>query len=180
MPQTFAFLRAINVGGHTVTMARLKALFEDLGFDPVETFIASGNVVFGGGQQGEASLRSRIETHLRRDLGYEVCTFLRSEGELATLVQNCPFNTTELATSQALNLALLHEPLSEADRTRLRALETGVDDLRAVGREIWWSCRMKQSKSTFSNAILEKSLGLKATFRGYNTLKRMAEKYLPK
>ena len=47
MPRLVAFLRAINVGGHTVTMAHLRGLFEDLGFTNVETFIASGNVIFG-------------------------------------------------------------------------------------------------------------------------------------
>ena len=41
-----AFLRAINVGGHVVPMARLAELFRGLGLAEVETFIASGNVIF--------------------------------------------------------------------------------------------------------------------------------------
>ena len=41
-----AFLRAINVGGHNVKMDRLRELFEALGLSNVETFIASGNVIF--------------------------------------------------------------------------------------------------------------------------------------
>ena len=47
MPRYIAFLRAINVGGrHTVKMDFLRDFFESLGFSNVETFIASGNVVF--------------------------------------------------------------------------------------------------------------------------------------
>ena len=47
MPRYIAFLRAINVGGHnTVKMDFLRQLFESLGFSNVETFIASGNIVF--------------------------------------------------------------------------------------------------------------------------------------
>ena len=46
MPRHIAFLRAINVGGHTVTMDRLRQLFTGLGLKDVETFIASGNVIF--------------------------------------------------------------------------------------------------------------------------------------
>ena len=42
----FAFLRAINVGGRTVKMERLRREFEFLGFSGVDTFIASGNVIF--------------------------------------------------------------------------------------------------------------------------------------
>lgn len=46
MSRLFAFLRAINVGGRTVKMERLRREFEVFGFPGVETFIASGNVVF--------------------------------------------------------------------------------------------------------------------------------------
>ena len=47
MPRFVAFLRALNVGGaHVVKMDALKRHFEAMGFTDVETFIASGNVVF--------------------------------------------------------------------------------------------------------------------------------------
>jgi uncharacterized protein (DUF1697 family) len=46
MNKHIAFLRAINVGGHTVKMDTLRQLFESLGFTNVETFLASGNVIF--------------------------------------------------------------------------------------------------------------------------------------
>jgi len=59
MPRCVAFLRAINVGGRTVKMDYLRSLFEDLGFADVETFIASGNVVFESKVKG-------VERRLRR------------------------------------------------------------------------------------------------------------------
>lgn len=46
MPRYFAFLRGINVGGHRIKMDRLREHVEALGFEHVETFIASGNVIF--------------------------------------------------------------------------------------------------------------------------------------
>jgi uncharacterized protein (DUF1697 family) len=39
MSKYIAFLRAINVGGHTVKMDALRQMFESLGFADVETFI---------------------------------------------------------------------------------------------------------------------------------------------
>jgi uncharacterized protein (DUF1697 family) len=45
MGRYIAFLRAINVGGHTVKMELLCRLFESFGYSNVETFISSGNVV---------------------------------------------------------------------------------------------------------------------------------------
>ena len=178
MGRTFAFLRAINVGGHTVTMERLRELFEQLGLGHVETFIASGNVVFDRGSQDEKALGKRIEKHLHQSLGYEVVTFLRTEQELATLVKGCPFAEAEVAAARALNVALVQAPLTREAETRLQALRTELDAFRPSGREVWWLCQAKQSESTFSNAVFEKALGLKATFRGFNTLQRLATKYL--
>jgi uncharacterized protein (DUF1697 family) len=178
VPRTFAFLRALNVGGHTVTMARLKELFEELELQNVETFIASGNVVFDHGPQDENALRKRIEKHLHQSLGYEVVTFLRTERELGALVKGSPFPEAEVAAAQALNVALLQAPLTREAETRLQTLGTDLDAFRTSGRDICCLCQVKQSESAFSNAALEKALGLKATFRGFNTLQRLAAKCL--
>lgn len=177
MSHTFAFLRAVNVGGHTVTMAQLKELFEGVGLKNVDTFIASGNVIFDHIDEQEASLQRRIASHLHGALGYEVVTFLRTERELAALVAACPFTPDEITSAQALNVALLQAPLSAEGEARLQLLESDVDAFRVVGRDVWWLCSVKQSESSFSNAVFEKALKVKATFRGSNTLKRLAAKY---
>ncbi|NUM75226.1 DUF1697 domain-containing protein [candidate division KSB1 bacterium] len=46
MPQYLAFLRAINVGGHTVKMDHLGRLFETLSFANIETVIVEQQRVF--------------------------------------------------------------------------------------------------------------------------------------
>jgi Protein of unknown function (DUF1697) len=55
-----AFLRAINVGGRVVKMATLKKIFEHLKLAEVETFIASGNVIFTSPAEA-ARLETAIE-----------------------------------------------------------------------------------------------------------------------
>ncbi|HLA07538.1 MAG TPA: DUF1697 domain-containing protein [Anaerolineales bacterium] len=59
MNKYVAFLRAINVGGHPITMDRLCEFFEELGFSNVETFIASGNVIFETKEKNTASLEKK-------------------------------------------------------------------------------------------------------------------------
>ncbi len=61
MPRFIAFLRAINVGGRTVKMDGLRRLFAALGFSSVETFIASGNVVFEATLKNARALARGIE-----------------------------------------------------------------------------------------------------------------------
>jgi uncharacterized protein (DUF1697 family) len=67
MPRYFAFLRAIDVGGHVVKMEALRGHFEDLGFLAVETFIASGNVIFQSKSVKAAELEKKIERRLESE-----------------------------------------------------------------------------------------------------------------
>ena len=177
MPRYIAFLRAINVGGHTVKMDVLRQQFEALGFANVETFIASGNVVFETTTKNVQALEKKIEQQLRAALGYEVATFIRTDAELSAIANYQPFSPAALKTAQALNVAFLADALDTASQKKLMALKTDIDDFHVHGREVYWLCRKKQSESTFSNAVLEKTIGRSSTLRGVNTIQKMAAKY---
>ena len=178
MPRYIAFLRAINVGGHnTVKMDFLRRLFGSLGFSNVETFIASGNVVFETTSKNARALEREIENRLREALGYEVATFIRTDGELAVVASYKPFSRSDLDGAAALNIAFLGDWLDDKSSQRLMTLRTDVDDFHIHEREVYWLCRKKQSGSKISNAVLEKVIGQKSTLRGANTVQKMAAKY---
>ncbi len=179
MARYIAFLRAINVGGRNVKMADLRQHFEAIGFSQVETYIASGNVVFETAVEDTAVLEERIATSLRAALGYEVATFIRTEDELAAVAQEIPFLPVDLEAAAALNVAFLHNTLPRQVEGKLKALTTEIDTFAVQGREIYWLCRVKQSESKFSNVVLEKTLGMPATMRGINTIRKMDAKYGP-
>lgn len=178
MPKYIALLRAINVGGRNVVkMDFLRHLFGSLGFSNVETFIASGNVVFEATSEDARALERLIEKSLREALGYEVATFIRTGAELAAVAGYEPFSRSDLDGAAALNIAFLGDAVDDESGQRLRALRTDVDDFHVRGREIYWLCRQRQGGSKISNAVLEKALGQKATLRGAKTVKKMAAKY---
>lgn len=180
MPRFIAFLRAVNVGGRTVKMEQLRRLFESLGFSGVETFIASGNVIFETRSKNARALERRIEEALGEALGFGVETFLRTDAELAEVAGREPFPAPHIDAAAALNVAFLKDaPDAEAER-RLRGLRPDVDDFRVRGREVYWLCRRKQGESDFSNAVLEKTLGRRSTMRSVNTVKKLAAKYPPR
>jgi uncharacterized protein (DUF1697 family) len=178
MTRYIAFLRAINVGGHTVKMDHLCQLFAALGFADVETFIASGNVIFRSAAKNTATLEAKIATHLHTTFGYEVATFIRTQEELARIAARKVFTQARLDAAWAHNVAFLAKPLDAALKRKLMTLKTGIDDFAVHEREVHWLCRKKQNESTFSNAALERALGIQSTLRGENTIRRMAAKYL--
>lgn len=179
MPKFVAFLRAINVGGHNIKMEELRALFESLGFSNVETFIASGNVIFEAKPENAGDLQKMIEENLRKSLGYDVATFIRTDAEIADIARYKPFDDKQLQTAQALNVAFLAEPLSDEAQKALLGLHNEIDEFHIHGREVYWLCKVKQSKSSFSNAVFERKLKVQATFRGWNTVLKLAAKYPP-
>jgi len=177
MTQYFAFLRAINVGGHTVKMDHLRQLFTAMGFSEVGTFIASGNVIFTSSSKNTSSLENKIEDELKKSLGFEVATFIRTSSDLVRIATLQAFPQPALDSATAFNIAFLKKALDDGQVSRLMTLKTDIDDFSEYDREIYWLCRRKQSESTFSNAVLEKKLGIKSTLRGANTIKTMAEKF---
>ncbi len=175
-----AFLRAINVGGHTVKMDRLRELFSGLGLASVATFIASGNVIFESAAKRVEALTPKIERALHAELGYEVATFLRTFEEVGAIAAYEPFSHAEIEAAPGLNVGFLERALTREERKRLSDLESAVDKFHVAGREVYWLCRVRQSESKFTNAAFERALGVRATFRGIKTVRRLAAKYPPR
>jgi hypothetical protein len=63
-----------------------------------------------------------------------------------------------------------------AAQQALRALETPFDSFHVNGREIYWLRRKKQSESTLSNAVIERALKARCSFRGMNTIVRLTSR----
>jgi uncharacterized protein (DUF1697 family) len=179
MPKYVALLRAINVGGHTVKMDYLRSLFEFMGLANVETFIASGNVIFDAKSGNQLALEQTIEKHLHETLGYEVKTFVRAISELAAVAAYKPFSDSELnKEGHALYVGFVSDHPGEDAKQKLLSYCGEIDDLHVQGREVYWLCRTtRMSDSKFSGALVEKILGMRATFRNSTTVRKIAAKY---
>lgn len=187
MARAIAFLRAINVGGRTVKMDYLRDLFAGMGFANVETFIASGNVIFEAAETDTATLAQTIEAGLQDALGYQVDTFVRTPAELAAIAAAWPFRTTDKDSPHTLYVAFLAAPPDATARDRLLALANAANTLQVAGREIYWLRRNEveagllrndpTAKVELSGGALEKALGQPATVRNARTVARLAGKY---
>ncbi len=173
-----AFLRAINVGGHTVTMVELRRLFVDAGFAQVETYIQSGNIIFLPPTDG-AAVEAAIEAHLQRALGYPVTTFVRSLSELAEIAACDPFPPVPSELETTRYVAFLKAEPDAAARSRLAAQADHYHDFHVAGREVYWLRRRLPGEPPFSSAFLEKALAAPVTVRNVTTLTKIVAKYSP-
>ena len=170
-----AFLRAINVGGHTVKMDALKRMFTELDFANVSTFIASGNVLFEADTKDTAALEKRIEAHLEETLGYKVATFLRPTAELSAIANRKVFTPELLADADnTLYIGFMASPPGDDAKKRLATFRSPYNDFHVHGREMYWLIRGKLTDSTVTGAKLEKALATSLTLRNVTTIRRLA------
>ncbi|MDQ6830047.1 MAG: DUF1697 domain-containing protein [Gemmatimonadota bacterium] len=178
MTRYIAFLRAINVGGRVVKMDRLREIFEARKLRNVETFIASGNVIFDARGTDAAEVEQEIERHLKKTLGYEVATFLRTPAELAAIAIHPAYGASEsMPAEHSLLVGFMRSALNAEAHARLAACTSDVDEFRAHDRQTYWLCRTRLAETKVSGPRLEKALGSPVTFRNINTVRRLVAKY---
>jgi uncharacterized protein (DUF1697 family) len=86
-----ALLRAVNVGGTgKLPMADLKAMCLALGFTNVQTYIASGNVVFQSALS-ESKVKTALEAKLQAYAGKPVGVHIRTTAQMQAVRDGNPF-----------------------------------------------------------------------------------------
>jgi uncharacterized protein (DUF1697 family) len=178
MTKFIAFLKAINVGGHTVKMDHLKKLFEKMGFENVETFIASGNVVFETKSKGMDAIKKKIEKELEKSLGYKVSVFIRTTKELKEISEYKPFEESKLINkNNSLYIAFLDNPPSQENLLKTKGLQDKANEISFNNKELYWLCRKNFSESGLTGKTLEKTLGMETTIRGFTTVKKITARF---
>jgi uncharacterized protein (DUF1697 family) len=165
MTTYIALLRAVNVGGTgKLPMADLKALCTELGFKRIETYIASGNVIFDHDLPA-ARVQAQLEKRLRAHAGKTVGVFVRTASEMRTILKRNPFADKEARLTYSFFLN--EKPRSDAlEDVRGRDGE----ELRLGQREIYvyYPTGMGKSKLQIPAAKL-------GTSRNLNTVAKLVE-----
>jgi uncharacterized protein (DUF1697 family) len=169
-----ALLRGINVSGQKIIkMEHLRAVFEEMRFKQVRTYIQSGNVVFEADEQDTSLLEKKIEQKIEQVYSFQVPVIVRTSRELELVVEQTPFDTAELTANEKIYVSFLsQEPSAEAVQV-LKTFESDTDDFQVHGREVYILIRAGYGESLFSNNFLEKKLKVSATTRNWATVNKL-------
>jgi len=176
MARHVAFLKGMNLGGRRISNQDLRAAVESLGLAEVETFRASGNVVFEAGRRGEAALRRLLEEGLQERLGYAVAVFVRSGAELSAILAAAPFSAAELKGAGKPQVALLAKRPSADARKTVLAHDSDSDRLRFGERELFWLPAGGVSESELDWKAIGGALGA-TTVRTFGTVEQIAARW---
>ena len=159
-----ALLRAVNVGGTgKLPMSTLKAMCVEAGFSQVETYIASGNVVFSA-EASPAAVKAALETRLHAHVGKSVGVAIRTAAEMQAVLDNCPF--AERAGNRTVAIFLDDPPPTDA---LAHAKGAATEEMRLGVREIYvfYGEGMARSKLAIPAAK-------QGTARNMNTVAKLA------
>lgn len=164
MTRYVALLRAVNVGGVTVLMPDLKAMCAEAGFAEPQTYIASGNVVFGS-QASAAKVKAELERRLLAYAGRPIGVLIRTGAEMRAVLEANPFAGRDPKFTYAL---FLDARPTEASLTEVRGLKD--EELRLGTKEIYvhYASGMGRSKLKIPAAKT-------GTARNMNTVAKLAE-----
>lgn len=171
-----ALLRAINVGGRVVKMDALRRVFESLSLANVQTFIASGNVIFESDSAREAALERAIEARLQATLGYPVLTFLRTRAEMIAAAAHAPFGE-RVEDGASVYVAFLKAPPDRTARQKVHALSSDLDAFDVHAREVYWLRRHYKARAGEPPPPFDRALGAPVTTRNITTVRKLAAKY---
>lgn len=154
MPVYIALLRAVNVGGTgKLPMSDLKSMCVELGFESVQTYIASGNVVFKS-TGSAASVKSVLESKLNAYAGKPVSVMVRTTTNMKSVLRANPFPDAEPSkvTVLFLDRKAKQSDISETTGVKNEVLSMGVRELYIHYPDGLGSSKLKSPATKFGTA----------------------------
>jgi uncharacterized protein (DUF1697 family) len=170
MTRYVALLRGINVGGNNlIKMTALKACIEELGFEDVATYIASGNVLFGAPKAAVAQLTTRIEAALGAAFDYRASVVLRSQKEMERIVGRAPPGFGTEPAKYRYDVIFLKPPLTAASAIKDVPANPAVDRAHAGSGVLYFSRLASKASQSRLSKVMSLPIYKSMTIRNWNT-----------
>ena len=164
-----SILRGINVSGHNIIkMDQLKKLISSLGFENVQTYIQSGNIIYQTKQSATLRLSERIKKEIHKVFGFDVPVQTLTIDILESIIQNNPF------TKQSIDTAFLHitflSAIPDAAKIEiLKSIDTKNDCFEIIEQTMYLYCPNGYGNTKLTNTFVENKLKVGATTRNWKT-----------
>jgi len=170
-----ALLRGINLGGaNMMSMADLKAEFEDLGFENVKTYINSGNLAFDCKSAGTAELGSRIERSIEKRFGKQIPVVVRQQKDIGRILKNNPFDG-QYESHKHMHVLFLKEAMPAEKAGQLQAAALSGEGYEIRGLEIYNHLPNGVAGSLLTKGFFERKPKVCYTGRNWRTVEKLAE-----
>jgi uncharacterized protein (DUF1697 family) len=159
----------VNVGGVTLKMAEVAAVFTAAGFTDVKTILASGNVLLNS-SASTAAVRTKAETALRENFGYDAWVLAYPLDTVREISANYPFEREVPDHHSYVTFVSDADVLDELTTLAGAAGETAA---RGEGVLYWQVARSSTLTSAIGKTMGKKRYKSSTTTRNLRTLDKV-------
>ena len=168
--------RGVNVGTRNrVPMAELRSKLTGAGYCDVATVLQSGNVIVSAEEDDPDEVAGAIQRLLSDEFGVDVACVARTANQVRAVLERNPLQEVVSDPSRYLVIFLSPEPDPEAVEA-LVGEDHSPEAIAIEGTEAYVWTPDGVYGMTLSYAYLEKRLGVVATARNWNTIKKIVAK----
>jgi uncharacterized protein (DUF1697 family) len=176
MQKHIAILRGINVSGkNKIKMQDLVQALKSLGFENVQTYIQSGNVLFDSQEESMSILSNQIKDVLFNAFGCDVPVVVFTPEYLAKVVRENPFPENPEIPTTALHFTFLSEAPEKENLALVSEISNPPDENCAGDRVFYVYCPNGYGRTKFNNTFFEQKLKVTATTRNWRTCQKLLE-----
>lgn len=169
-----ALFRGINVGGHNkILMKDLRALMNELGYQKVDTYIQTGNVVFQSEENDKESMSGKISSAVEEYHGFKPDVLILTLDEMQEALANNPFPRAE-SDPKSLHLNFLVSEPEDPDLDSLEAYKKESERYELTGQVFYLHAPDGIGRSKLAGKT-GKALGVSMTGRNWRTVKKIME-----
>jgi len=169
-------LRGINVSGQKkIEMDKLRAMFENLNFSEIETYIQSGNVVFQSEKSDQSKLIGIIKDRITEVFGFEVEVIILSAQEMKDVCDNNPFSKDPEKDIERFYVTFLSEKPTTDHIEKLKTFNYSPEEYRLINTTIYLYAANGYGRAKMNNNFFENKLKLFATTRNWKTVNKLVE-----
>ncbi len=153
-------------------MADLTVLFEGFDCTGVRTYIQTGNIVFKATPQAVVQLAEDLPGRIERDFGFAPDIVTRTARQFRAVARAHPL-AAEGIDAKFLSVLFLDQKPPAAKVGALDPERSPPDTFEVKGREVFACYPNGSHQSRLTHAYFEKTLGVRATARNWNTVQRL-------
>jgi uncharacterized protein (DUF1697 family) len=169
------FIRGVNVGGKaTISMATLKSLLEEKGFENVRSYINSGNLAFQSTLDKDG-VRKSIHDIIQKNFCLEIDLIVKPKSELEDIIKNNPFDP-ETERDNSKRVVVMLSGTADPERMNTLKEDKSIEEkIYPVKDLVYIYYYNGIGRSKFTINVIERKLKVTATARNWNTILKMRD-----
>ena len=174
MTTYISLLRGINVSGQKlIKMDDLKAMYRQLNFQNIETYLQSGNVIFWDEKYDPSDLATTISSKIQKQFGFEVPVIVLNVDDLKAIIEANPFKDDLKMDQQFLHVTFLAADPKKIDFETITAKRSSGEEIVMIKKAVYLYCPNGYGRTKLTNNFLETKLRVGATTRNWKTVNEL-------